>query len=273
MYINVDGKLINNEAIISPISQSVMYGYGVFETILIKNSKPVFLNEHIDRLFSAFKELNIKNNKNKHFYKNNLYKTINYNKINEGIVKLTIIKENDDKNISIISTESGSKYSEDNYRYGFKLITINNYRNNPYSKLTYIKSCNYLSNILARKEVKLKGGDEGLILNIFGNVAEGTVSNIFMIDNERIYTPPLNVGLFPGIIRGVLLEEIKKMGYYIFEKVITLNELKNADEVFITNSLMGVMPVVKIDNNLISSGKPEKITYDIKKHYYYLLQK
>jgi branched-subunit amino acid aminotransferase/4-amino-4-deoxychorismate lyase len=88
-----------------------------------------------------------------------------------------------------------------------------------------------------------------------------------MINDKKIYTPPVSVGLIPGIVRKVLLEEIKQKGYYIYEKVITFNDLVNADEVFITNSLMGVMPVVKIDNKLISLGKPGKITQDIRKHY------
>lgn len=268
MIINVDGNLINEKEkfAIHPICSALMYGKGVFETLLIKNGVPCFLSEHLDRLYRALDSLEIKNEKEKKSLETDLYNTIIVNNILNGSARITVLDSDRGSHV-IITVNDGFRYPEYLYDRGFKLIS-SEYKNNPYSILTYIKSCNYLDNIMARREVISKGGDEGLILNVFGHVAEGAVSNIFMVKENNIYTPPVEVGLLPGIVRGILLQKQREIGVNITEKKITYNELIEADEVFITNSLLGVMPVVNIDGHLIATDvNKEHLT--AKLLYYY----
>lgn len=272
MIISIDGKLIdeNERFTIYPKCSALMYGKGVFETILIKNGVPCFLNEHLERLFKALDFIDLKNDKEKESIEADLYETITVNDVFNGSARITVLGSAKESHV-ILTVDDGFRYPDYLYIKGFKLISCE-YKNNPYSPLTYIKSCNYLNNIMARREAVSKGGDEGLILNVFGQVAEGAVSNIFVVNENNIYTPPVEVGLLPGIVRKILLHKQKEAGFTITEKKITYSELIKADEVFITNSLLGIMPVVSIDGHIISDDVTEKhMTVKLLNYYKKLL--
>jgi len=254
-------------AVVPAAFPGVFYGHGLFETILVQDGRPRFLKEHFDRLYISLPTVGLFLKKDRGSLEKDLHNTIVANGVNNGSAKITVCKmENNLDCHTIITVKDSIPYSKIDYEKGFKLITVE-YKNNPYSKVTYVKSCNYLDNILARQEAKQKGGDEGLILNVHGQVAEGTVSNIFMVKEKKLYTPPINTGLLPGIVRQILLRESKNMRYPLSEKVLSYNELINADEVFITNSLLGIMPVIEIDGSPISSGMPGNITKELILYY------
>ncbi|MBD7915211.1 aminotransferase class IV family protein, partial [Clostridium sp. Sa3CUN1] len=127
-----------------------------------------------------------------------------------------------------------------------------------------IKSINYLENILEREEAIKNGYDEVIFLNESGYLSEGSMSNIFIIKNNKIFTPDINQGLLPGIIRNFIVER-----YNVIEKRITLEELFNADEIFITNSILGIMKISKIENKILVENK---LTNIIKEEYNQMIE-
>ncbi|MCK5710180.1 MAG: aminotransferase class IV family protein, partial [Deltaproteobacteria bacterium] len=141
-------------------------------------------------------------------------------------------------------------------------IKINSYRRISESPLLNVKSLNYLENILARREASGSGFDEALFLNESDEVAECSTSNIFWFNRDTLFTPARECGLLSGTTRDLILSFITECGMSSVEGQFSLNDLIAADCVFITNSLIGCVPVTKVeghsinpDNNLFNKIK------------------
>lgn len=122
------------------------------------------------------------------------------------------------------------------------------------------KTINYLTNYLVKKEAVEKGVHDALILNTEGYVAECAVSNIFIVERGTAITPSLQANILPGITRNIILKLCKGNGIYVSEELFSLERVFAADEVFLTNSLMEVMPVSKIDGRPVGRHIPGTIT-------------
>lgn len=140
-------------------------------------------------------------------------------------------------------------------------IVVTSTKRNEYSPLSKIKSLNYLDNIIARKEAVNKGADEGILLNTKDIVAEATAANVFIVnDDDEVLTPRIEDGILPGIARKTVVAICNKLSLTMIEKSITLDTLLSAKEVFLTNSIIEISPVVKLNDKMISYGIPGNIT-------------
>lgn len=137
-------------------------------------------------------------------------------------------------------------YTLDDYEQGFRAVFLSNTRSEN-SILTKIKSTNYLENILAREEAIKSQAQEGLWTNTQGYIVEGTISNIFFLRKEVLYTPSLECGCLAGTRRNVVLQLASDLGISVQEGKYRPSLLDEADQVFLTNALMGIMPVSQID--------------------------
>lgn len=134
-------------------------------------------------------------------------------------------------------------------------VVISNIRRNESSPLSRIKSLCYLDNILARQQALQSGADDCILLNTKGHVTCGSVSNIFIITSKGIMTPKIEDGVLPGITRKNIINLCKANKIPVFEESIDKETLLNAKEVFFTNRLIEIQPVIQIDSQLINSGK------------------
>ena len=123
-----------------------------------------------------------------------------------------------------------------------------------------VKSLNYLNNILARIEANRAGVDEAIMLNQRGYVSEGTGDNLFIIKDGIIVTPPPTADILLGITRETVIDLAKNREIKVLERDITLYELYNADEAFLTGTAAEVAPLIEIDGKKIGDGKPGPIT-------------
>jgi branched-chain amino acid aminotransferase len=123
-----------------------------------------------------------------------------------------------------------------------------------------IKSSNLLTNVLALREAHRKGAYEAILLNAEGNVAEGSMSNVFRVSKGVVRTPPLSAGILEGITRELTVEAAREDGIEIEEKDFPPAELLAADEAFITASARQIVPIVRIDETIIGDGKPGPTT-------------
>jgi branched-chain amino acid aminotransferase len=150
-------------------------------------------------------------------------------------------------------------YPEQIYKKGFRAVVSSIHRNSQ-SPLSRLKSANYLESMLAKQEARAVGVDEALCLNEKGLLAEASMSNIFLVNDGILRTPPEDSGILPGITRQVVLEMASQLGITSFEQDIRLDELFQTQEAFLTNSLIEVMPLTEVDGKLIGSGKPGSLT-------------
>ncbi len=244
-------RIIFNEESIE-IDSGFFFGKGVFETILVKN-KAIFLSKHIERLNKSIRFLNI----GEKISEDKILELIEKFNIKNCVLKIIVTERN-----LVLSTRN-INYKTEDYLKGFSLKISESIRNSK-SKLTYIKSINYLENILEREEAIKNGYDEVIFLNESGYLSEGSMSNIFIIKNNKIFTPDINQGLLPGIIRNFIVKR-----YNVIEKKITLEELFNADEIFITNSILGIMKISKIENKILVENK---LTNIIREEYSQMIE-
>jgi branched-chain amino acid aminotransferase len=122
-----------------------------------------------------------------------------------------------------------------------------------------VKSLNYLNNALAKLEARQRGGDEALLLNAAGMVAEASVANVFVVRGGRLTTPPGSDGALEGITRASVLELAAQLGLPVEERTLGRFDLFAAEEVFLTGSGAGMVPVRSLDGRPIGEGGPGPI--------------
>ena len=210
--------------------EGLQFGRGVFETLLVDEA-PQYLPQHLARLSRGMAALKLPHDVSAA----DIRELIATFSIKHCVLKILATERN-----LILSTRE-NPYKEADYRRGIRLQT-SAIRRNPSSPATFIKSINALDNFVARQQALEHGYDEALLLNTSGHVAEGSRSNIFWSKNGVLYTPALACGLLDGIMRQQILDREK-----VCEGMFSLAGLYAADEVFVTNSVIGVMKVTAVD--------------------------
>ncbi|MDO5422310.1 MAG: aminotransferase class IV [Eubacteriales bacterium] len=227
------------------------FGLSVFETIGMKHGHPLFLKEHLERMNASAKALGICREVTKDMVFSWLA-SAPQNLFQHGALKIMLSAEN------LLFLPRENHYEEAQYQKGFT-VDYSQVRRNETSPLVRHKTANYGDCILEKRASAAQGLDERIFRNTRGEITEGTVSNIFFIKNGKLFTPSVSCGLLPGIIRRYLLEQENAR-----ETVLYPEQAAEYDECFLTNSLMGIMPVKSLDGHLFS--RREK-TEQIRQHY------
>ncbi|WP_010237291.1 aminotransferase class IV [Clostridium arbusti] len=242
----INDNLSEDEKIV--VDRGFFFGKGLFETMLVKNNNILFLKEHMERINEGLKIIGI----DKKIGSKEVIDSLKKLSFTDGVLKLVVSEKN------TVFTCRKNNYTEDMYNKGFKL-KISELKRNKYSTITYLKSLNYLDNILEHDRCKREGYDEVLFLNTDNEITEGSVSNIFFIKNNIIYTTRVECGLLNGTIRKYILKK-----YNVIEGSFRMEQLMEADEIFVTNSIMGIMPVSKIEDKVF---KEKDMVYSIINDY------
>ncbi|MDO8445743.1 MAG: aminodeoxychorismate lyase [Deltaproteobacteria bacterium] len=279
MFVFINGSLVpKEEAKVSVFDRGFLYGDGAFETVRIYDGIPFMIDEHITRLLNGLKTLRFQ--KLPAGLKVYALKIIETNKANNGVLRIAVTRGEVTSGIDpsackeptvVIGAKEGVPYNDEAYSRGFRAI-VAKIRKDQNSPLCRVKSANFLTHILAKGEATDAGVDEAIMLNYDGFVTEATVSNIFLLKGNALFTPSVESGILPGITRKVVLEMAEKMGLEVSEFEIRPEEIYNADEAFLTNSLMEVMPLVEVDKRLIGNGLPGDVTKEIRKNYQKLVR-
>ncbi len=264
-----------SKASVSVFDHGFLYGDGVFEGIRAYNGRVFKLKEHVDRLYESANAIALKPAIDKDEFAKAILKTCRLNELKDAYVRPIITRGVGDLNINPRSCKSANviiiakpltpTYG-DKYEKGLKLITAPITRTPPQCLNPNIKSLNYLNNILARIYANQYGADEALLLDINGYVSEATADNIFYIRHGVVGTPPTATNL-KGITRATVLELAEKLGYDTRISMLTLFDIYNADEIFITGTAAEVAPCVEVDGRKIADGKPGKISMHLMKEY------
>jgi branched-chain amino acid aminotransferase len=133
-------------------------------------------------------------------------------------------------------------------------------RRNEHSPLSRCKTLQYLDQVLLRQAAARRGAEEGLQQNTAGAVAGASVANLFLVRAGRVQTPDLDSGCLPGITRALVLALARERGWAASEEPLSLADVQAADEVFLTNTLMEVLPVSRMDGAAIGAGRPGPVT-------------
>lgn len=231
---------------------------GVFETLRAYNGKPFMLEEHIARLLESSKTSGIKISLTKDELMKMVKTSLKKKGYKDAYIRVAVNSGRDGRTKFNIIVKEAKVYPEEFYTNGVSVITVATRKNIVESQNPKVKSSCFLNGILAKLE-GLKHF-ESIILAKNGLITEGSVSNIFIVKGNAIFTPPTYLGILNGITRSVVLKLAKKKKNAIYEIPFTRHELFNADECFLTNTSVEIMPVVNCDGRKIGSGRPGLIT-------------
>lgn len=272
VYLN--GSLVPRErAAISVLDYGFLFGYGLFETMRAYQGRVFLLDRHLARLESGAEQLGLPVSMPE--LNKAINATIKANGLVSARVRLTVSKGEGSlvpdpgtckKTTVLIMAEPYRPYPASAYRSGLRAVTVSSRRNSQ-SPLSRFKTVNYLESILAREEAKKAGAGESLLLNEKGMLAEASMSNLFLVSRGTIMTPGLSSGVLPGITRGAVLELAAKLGIEAVEAEISPEAMKQAEEAFLTSSLIEVMPLVEIDGRPVASGQRGTVTAKLQKAY------
>lgn len=277
MLIYLNGKLVEKEkAVISVFDHGLLYGDGVFEGIRSYNCLVFRLKEHIDRLYRSAEAIELKIPMTKLELIGTVVETLKANKLKDAYIRLVVTRGPGDLGLDprkcksstlFIITDKITLYPKEFYQNGLEIITAKTKRNLTTALNPKIKSLNYLNNILAKIDAIKAGTVEAIMLTYNDYVAECTGDNIFIVSNSRLITPPSDIGALEGITRDAVISLAKDAGIKFEEKLLKMDDIYKADEVFLTGTAAEIVPVTVIDKRKINGGKPGEVTLKLTEEF------
>ena len=264
-----DKYLDVQEAKISPLDRGFLFGDAIYEVIIAVNKKPFELIAHLTRLkknisslkYSLSDKFDLEETILEVISRNKFLNQVIYVQISRGtdIVRDHIPSDDLTPTIFISSHELKTDFSTST---GEKAILLEDFR----WRKSQIKATSLLANVIYRSEAKHQEVFETILFEN-GFITEGAVSNVFCCIDNKILTPPLTENILPGVTRKVILELIQDTSFEYEETKITVDSFLSAEEIWVTNSTKGVIPIIELDGKKIGSGLPGEKYLQISKAF------
>ena len=271
--VNVNGRITaEHEAVISVFDHGFLYGEGIYETMRTYNQRPFLFDRHMRRMRNSASMIALE----MHFTDSELAARIRDTRaaadmkgaeayirvlVTRGIGELTYDPHATPTPSVVIIVKPQVDPPPEAYEQGVRAVIVDVVRNHPESVNPQIKSNNLLNCALAAQQAIRRGGYEGIMRNYRGELSECTTANLFIVRDGIALTPPIEAGLLPGITREFLFEVGKEEEIAVREEVLRDEDLFTADEAFLTSTTREVVPIVKVDERSIGSGRPGPITH------------
>jgi len=275
-FINVNGQVLPADApAFGALDRGLLYGDGLFETLRAYDGVPFLLEEHLARLNASAAELRISDGLDRSLLARNTAELLRLNALADAYIRITLTRglhrgrlevEPTDRPTVCIVARPLRPLPPSRYDPGTSAV-VASIRQNADSPLPRHKTLNYLANLLAKTEARERGADEAILLNTRGEVAEAASSNLFLVREGRLVTPPLSANILPGVTRAEVLRLAAEAGLIAEERLVLPDELHAAAEVFLTNSVAELVPVRAIGERPVGAGTPGPITRQLHAAY------
>jgi branched-chain amino acid aminotransferase len=262
----IDGAIVPPEhARVSVYDRGFLFGDSVFEVLRTYRGVPFALDEHVARLRRSAERVLI-------------VVPVDDGVLRSEIARALLASNNEESYIRVVVTRGIGPLSLDPdtaiqplrvvlvaplvvppidaYAAGIRAVLVHTRRTADETSAAGAKVSNYLASLLAVREAKLQGGNEALIVDAYGHVVEGATSNVFVVRNGRLATPPEEAGILAGITRAFIVEAAKHLGIPCEERPLPVAEIFDADEVFITSTIRELLSVRYVDGRPIGAGSP-----------------
>lgn len=245
---------------VSPFDRAVHFGDGLFETIACRHSRPRFLSLHLERLQLGCSRLGIDAGD---------FDTIRTevhalaSEVDSAIVKVVLTRGTAlARGYGVTGREKATRIT---FRYAWPQESRTESQDGVCTRtatlrlgenpaLAGLKHCNRLEQVLARREWTDPGIAEALLFSSSGKLVSGTLSNVFIVEGSVLRTPRIDVCGVAGVMRRIVLREAARHGIRVHEEVLDSEDLKKADEVFLTNARIGIWPVRALDGRVLKPG-------------------
>jgi branched-chain amino acid aminotransferase len=283
MKIWLNGTIVDEaEARISVFDAGFQHGVGLFETMLARHGRPFRAEAHLQRLARAADALALARDLRINALAEAVQQAIDANELADARIRLTLTggnlgpvapgaAEHRDPTILIVA-QPPTTYPDAFFTEGVTVVLADG-RANPLDPMAGCKTLNYWPRISALQSAAGKGAGEALWFSVSNHLASGAVSNIFLVKNGDLRTPlargeeeagAINAPVLPGITRQTIIELAEGEGALCEKKQLDIDDLLAADEVFLTNSSWGVLPVVRVERETIGDGAVGAITQKLR---------
>ncbi|MCQ2970845.1 branched-chain amino acid aminotransferase [Methanobrevibacter gottschalkii] len=283
----VDGDMVDwKDAKIHVLSHVVHYGTSVFEGIRAyknENGVAVFrLKEHVQRLFDSAKIYKMEIPFTQEEIQEAILEVVRVNDLNgcyirpiafKGYGQLGVDPSSCPVNVVIAAWEWGSYLGEEGMANGVD-IGVSSWRKPAPDTFPALAKCgaNYMNSQLAKLEAIDNGYDEAIMLDYEGHVSEGSGENIFLVEDEKLFTPAMSSSNLKGITRDSIMTVARDLGYEVIEEVISRERLYSANEVFFTGTAAEVTPIRSIDHRTIGIGKRGPISEKLQTAFFEIVE-
>ena len=275
MWIYLNDRFVKKEhARVSVFDHGFLYGDGVYETLRTYQGRIFLLERHVARLHRSCELIGLELPIEDEAWISILGELLDRNSLRNAGLRVTVSRGEGEMGIDprlcahptvVVMAKPGDPYQNQQREQGLVLHVASVRRNPEFAQSPQIKAISFLNNILAKQEAIGVGADDALMLNMGGFLAECTTSNIFFVKNRQLFTPAEDCGILKGITRDVVMELAAKQGVRVQEGGYTMEQLLQADECFITNTGIEIMPVSRIGDCQIGQGRKGPLTGELKK--------
>jgi branched-subunit amino acid aminotransferase/4-amino-4-deoxychorismate lyase len=269
----INGQLADaDEPLLLARDAGLMHGVGVFTTMLALGRTVARLDRHLARLSASCAHFSIPFNLDIDTLSHVVELLLDENQLDDARLRLTVTRGVPTPDAGTIPTVLLSAapfepYPLDLYERGMTVAVVDRFKLNPYDPQSGHKTLDYFSRFVALNDARARGGSEAIWFDVHNRLQSGSISNIFIVSQDRLLTPPVaeespdgRSAVLPGITRREVLDLARSNGIDARTEAISIEQLLEADEVFLTNSIMGVMPVCRIERKPIGAEKPGEIT-------------
>jgi len=248
-----------DKACISVTDSGFLYGAGIFETMRSCNGVVFALNDHLDRLFFSADSLSIsRDGYDRKYITDAIYQTLSANSLTDARLRLTLTNgpmaaEAERRPTLLITATKYHAYPPEYYKNGATVVLCP-FKQNPDDPIYGHKTITYYSRLLALEAARRKHASEALWFTIDNKLAEGCISNVFLVKDSKLLTPPVETPVLAGVARKTVCEIAIKNSIKILEKNLFISDLLGADEVFLTNVIMEVLPVTMVEAHTVGDG-------------------
>ena len=292
----LNGRIVDAaEARVSAFDAGLTHAAGLFETLRAYHGKVMRIGDHLERLLRSAATLDLHIPVTAAELQYAVHEVLDANKLKDARLRLVVTPGNVPRAVLRQAQESGSReddevgeiearptvlataaavqmYPAEHYKNGWR-VCISPYKTNRLDPLAGHKTLAYLPRLMAMKDAATRRCNEALWFTTENMLAEGSVCNVFVVKDGTILTPPANTPILPGTVRKAVMELAGENGMPVEEKAIDINMLLSAQEVFLTGSVLEIMPVTSIEKHVVGEGVPGEVTKRVMGLYQELIAK
>jgi len=285
MDFSLNGRMVKStNARIHCEDSGLQHSVGLFETMYARHGRAFRINQHLDRLQASARQLGLTAELDLSKLTRAVSRTLSHNQLDEARIRLTItagkmsmLRESTDKGrktkmTTLVVPSEPMRYDPKYFEDGVTVVIAGPLAN-PFDPTFGHKTLNYWHRLRTLRDAAAAGAGESIWLNVSNHLASGAVSNIFLVKDDVLLTPfargeevagALPAPVLPGITRGAVIELAESMNIPVQRRMLSVNDLLEADEVFLTNSGWHVLPVSNVEKKQIGEGHIGEITKNLR---------